>query len=77
MTVLELESPSIPDLVRDLEFRIGRREPELLPGGRLEGENLRQAEHFYRRVTSQEYVSKERIYSILFHRFHCITFFFQ
>ena len=58
VTVLELESPSVPDLVRDLKFRIGRREPELLPGGRLEGENLRQAEHFYRRVTSQEYADQ-------------------
>ena len=58
VTVLELESPSVPDLVRDLEFRIGRREPELLPGGRLEGEALRQAEHFYRRVTGQEYADQ-------------------
>ena len=58
VTVLELESPSVPDLVRDLEFRIGRREPELLPGGRLEGEALRLAEHFYRRVTGQEYADQ-------------------
>ncbi len=58
VTVLELETPSVPELVRDLEYRICKREPELLPGGSLEGEALHLAENFYRRVTGQEYADQ-------------------